>query len=243
MVRLLAPLRFVAGLALPPRCPGCGAVVPEDHRFCAACWGALRFLGPPWCAACNLPFAHDRGDAALCANCHRTPPRHAGIRAAVAYGDVARKVALGLKYGGRTAYAETVARQMARWVPPATDLLVPVPLHRRRLWSRGFNQAALIAAALARTTAVPSDPMVLQRVRATPVLRGMGAPARARAVAGAFRVAPAGGERLRGKALVLVDDVHTSGATSDACTSVLRRAGAASVTILCWARVLAAESD
>lgn len=232
-----APLRYVADFALPPRCPGCSAVTGEDHRFCAGCWGALRFLGPPWCAACNIPFAHDRGADARCDACLGDPPRHAGIRAAVAYGDVARTVALRLKYGRRTAFAETVGRQMARLLPEGADLLVAVPLHRWRLWSRGFNQAALIAASIARATGVPHDPLLLRRARATPPLRGMGPKARARAVAGAFRVADPMA-RLRGKSIVLVDDVHTSGATTAGCTAVLLRGGAASVTILCWARVL-----
>ena len=160
------------------------------------------------------------------------------MRAAVAYGDVARTVALRLKYGGRTAFAETVARQMARLMPEGAELLVPVPLHRWRIWSRGFNQAALIARALTRATGVANDPMLLLRARATPVLRGMGARGRAKAVAGAFRTRSNAGERLGGKAVVLIDDIHTSGATSDACTRVLLQTGAASVTILCWARVL-----
>jgi len=243
VARLLAPLRYVADLALPPRCPGCGAVTREDHRFCAACWGTLRFLTPPWCAACHAPFAYDHGPGALCATCHGKRPRHAGIRAAVAYGDVARTVALRLKYGGRTAFAETVARQMMRLMPEHADLLIPVPLHRWRLWSRGFNQAALIALALSKSTNVPSDPLLLRRVRATPFLRAMGAKARAKTVAGAFALAPGARERLSGKAVVLVDDIHTSGATSDACTRTLLRGGAASVVILCWARVLDPTAD
>ena len=234
---LLAPLRYVADFALPPRCPGCGAVTGEDHRFCATCWGKLRFLGPPWCAGCNVPFAYDRGAGALCGDCLAEPPAHAGVRAAVAYGDVARTVALRLKYGGRTAFAETVGRQMARLMPEGSDLLVAVPLHRWRLWSRGFNQAALIAASLTRATGVPNDPLLLRRVKATPPLRGMGAKARARAVAGVFRVADPRG-RLKGKSVVLIDDIHTSGATTAGCTRVLLRAGASRVTILCWARVL-----
>ena len=167
----LAPLRLIADFALPPRCPGCGAVTGEDHRFCAVCWGALRFLAPPWCATCHAPFAYDRGAEAQCATCIADPPRHAGVRAAVAYGDVARTVALRLKYGGRTAFAETVGRQMARLLPDDADVLVPVPLHRWRLWSRGFNQAALISAALTRVSGVANDPLLLRRVRATPRLR------------------------------------------------------------------------
>lgn len=233
----LAPLRLIADFALPPRCPGCGAVTGEDHRFCATCWGALRFLAPPWCATCHTPFAYDRGAEAQCAACIADPPRHAGVRAAVAYGDVARTVALRLKYGGRTAFAETVGRQMARLLPDDADMLVPVPLHRWRLWSRGFNQAALISAALTRVSGVANDPMLLRRVKATPPLRAMGAKARARAVAGVFRVIDPKAQ-LRRKSVVLIDDIYTSGATTDGCTAALLRAGAAKVTILCWARVL-----
>lgn len=240
---LLAPLLRIADIALPPRCPGCGEVVRADHRFCAACWGTLRFLGPPWCAGCNAPFAFDRGADAQCGRCLAEPPPHDGVRAAVAYGDVARTVVLKLKYGGRIAYADTMARAMARVMPEGGDLLVPVPLHRARLWSRGYNQAGLLAAALTRATGVPMARDLLRRTRATPMLRGMGASARAKAVAGAFALAPGARERIAGKSLVLVDDVHTSGATGDACARVLRRGGASRVVLLCFARVLAAHAD
>jgi ComF family protein len=235
--------RRVVGLALPPRCAGCGVPVGEDHRFCAACWSDLRFLGPPCCASCNLPFAFDRGEGALCAACLAAPPRHAGVRAAVAYGPVARDLALRLKYGGRIAFAETMARQMVRLMPEAADILVPVPLHRWRIWMRGFNQAALIADALSRLSGVRHDRTALVRTRRTAPLRGLGGRQRAKMVAGAFAVDHGAKERLRGKAVVLVDDVYTSGATADACTRALLRHGAASVTILCWARVLPDRDD
>lgn len=225
-------------LALPPRCPGCGATVADQGRFCAACWPNIRFIGPPWCHTCNVPFDHDRGPDARCAACLSHPPAHAGVRAAVAYGAVARTVALRLKYGGRTADAETMAALMRRHMPEGTALLVPVPLHRRRLWWRGYNQAGLIAAALGRRTGVPVDVRVLERHRATPPLRDRSPRERRKTVAGAFRIAAGKRDRVRGRALVLVDDVYTSGATTDACVAVLLAAGAASVTIMTWARVI-----
>jgi ComF family protein len=237
-VRLLDPLSRLTTLALPPRCPGCGAVTEADHRFCCACWNGLRFLGPPWCASCHTPFEFDRGPQARCGECLADPPQHDGVRAAVAYGKIARGVALKLKYGGRIAGAETMARAMARLMPEDAELLVPVPLHRWRLWSRGFNQTALIARALARASGVPADPLLLHRVKPTPLLRGLGARARAAAVSGAFAVTEAGRAGLRGKTVVLVDDVYTSGATTAACVRTLKRAGAAKVILLCWARVL-----
>jgi ComF family protein len=242
-MRAAAPLRYLADLALPPRCPGCGEIVGADHRFCATCWGQLRFLGPPWCARCQLPFDYDRGDGAECAECIAEPPPHDGVRAAVAYGEVARHVALRLKYGGKTAHAATMAEAMARLIPDCAELLVPVPLHRWRIWGRGFNQAALIAAALSAQSGVPADAHLLQRVKATPVLRGLGPRGRAKAVAGAFALAPEAKIRIAGKHVVLVDDVHTSVATARACARILKKGGAARVTLLCWARDLGSEAD
>lgn len=231
-------MRQLLKVALPPRCPGCGTVTVADHHFCAPCWGSLRFVGPPWCAGCNVPFDYARGEEARCAACIVDAPRHRGVRAAVAYGDVARTLALKLKYAGRTAYADTAARQMIRLMPADADLLLPVPLHRWRLWRRGYNQAGLLAAALSRMSTVPADHRILERFRATPMLRGLNARERRAALRGVFRVAPRRADRMRGRNVVLVDDVHTSGATANAATQALLAAGAASVTILCWARVL-----
>ncbi|MFD1789055.1 ComF family protein [Sphingomonas floccifaciens] len=241
--RVHAAIASLVSLALPPRCPGCSAVVEADHRFCAACWGALVFLGPPWCAGCALPFEHDRGPEALCGRCLAERPEHDGARAAVAYGPVARAVALRLKYGRRTAFAETAARLMHRVMPEDADLLVSVPLHRWRLWTRGYNQAALIADALGRMSGIPARHDLLHRTRATPSLRGLGGRARTKAVRGAFAFGPDRKSVLAGRSVVLVDDVFTTGATASACAKVLRRAGAARVTILCWARVIDDTDD
>ncbi|WP_245841882.1 ComF family protein [Sphingomonas lenta] len=236
---LTTPLKLVGRWALPPRCAGCGVLVGEDHRFCTGCWGGLRFLGPPWCAGCNLPFDYDRGPDARCGACLAKPPRHAGVRAAVAYDKVSRQLALRLKYGRRIGLAETMARHMARLVPAEIDLLVPVPLHRWRLWSRGFNQSVAIGAALGRIAGLPLDRAALARTRATPSLKRRGHGARAKAVRGAFAVPDRA--RVAGRRIGLVDDVYASGATTDAATRALLRAGASSVTVLCWARVLGSD--
>ncbi len=229
------PARMLA-LALPPRCPACGAVTGADHRFCLDCWASLRFLGPPWCAGCAIPFEFDRGEDARCPTCLADPPRHAGVRAAVAYGDIARDVVLKLKYGRRLAHAETIARLLVRHVASDTDVIVPVPLHRWRIWSRGYNQSALIAAALGKASGRRVDHFVIERCKPTPVLRGLGRSARRRALAGAFAVPDA--QAVSGRNIALIDDVYTTGATTDACTAALLKAGASRVTILCWARVL-----
>ena len=229
----------MADLALPPRCPGCGALTGADHRFCADCWGSLRFVGPPWCARCFAPFEYDRGADAVCGPCLDAPPLHDGTRAAVAYGEVAKTVALRLKYGRRIGFAETAARMMARLLPADADLLVPVPLDRWRLWGRGYNQAVLIADALTRLTGVPTARAALRRTRASGGMRGMGPQQRRQAVRGAFALAdPA---FVRGRRVVIVDDVQATGATIDACARTVLQGGAAGASGLVWARVLTAE--
>src|SRR4051812_45758251 len=211
-------LRPVLDFALPPRCPGCGTVTDAPHRFCLACWSALTFLGEPCCARCALPFAYGVGAAVSCGRCLAEPPAYDRLRAAVAYGDVARKVALKLKYGGRPGVAETLARFMARHVAPSGEcegagdrprLLVPVPLHGWRIWKRGYNQAALIATALSRRTGIEANVHILQRVKAPPPLKAMTRRERALAVSGAFKVRDADKPALAGRTVILVDDVFT----------------------------------
>lgn len=232
-----AAAREAIDFALPPRCPGCATIVPDPHRFCLDCWQALTFLGEPCCQRCGLPFPYDSGEAE-CAACLADPPRFDRLRAAVAYGEIARAVALKLKYGGRPGLAETMARLMQRHVEGADAALTPVPLHRWRIWKRGYNQSALIVRALARHTGLPADLNLLRRTKATPPLKGLGRRERALAVRGAFQVPHARRDWLKGRSVILVDDVFTSGATADACARALKRGGAGKVNILCWARVV-----
>src|SRR4051794_40993058 len=152
-------LRPILDFALPPRCPGCGAVTEEPHRFCLTCWSALTFLGEPCCARCALPFEYGEGADVLCGRCLAEPPAYDRLRAAVAYGEIARTVALKLKYGGRPGVAETMARFMERHLDAsAAPILAPVPLHPWPIWRRGYNQAALIARALARPARPEAPP-------------------------------------------------------------------------------------
>lgn len=237
-------LRTLVDFALPPRCPGCGMVTADPHAFCMTCWLELRLLSDPCCALCGLPFAHDAGPGALCGACLADPPSFDRLRAATAYGDISRRVALKLKYSGRPALARTIARFLVRHVDGQDGaILAPVPLHRWRIWGRGYNQSALIAAALAPRVDLSHVPDLLERVRATPPLRGMNRRARAEAVRGAFRVAPRHAKHMSGLCVILVDDVYTSGATARACAKVLKRAGVRRVDIVCWARVVRDSAD
>jgi ComF family protein len=241
MVSMSAPLRAVArpvvDFALPPRCPACGVVVDGDGRFCLTCWQALDHLGEG-CAACGDPAIDLPGPDSLCGACLADSPPFDTARAAVAYGDIARQIALRLKYGGRIGLARTIAGAMQRHMAGLDDaLLIPVPLHRRRIWRRGYNQAALIARALAGQDCARLRLETLVRTKPTPVLRGMGAREREKTVRGAFAVPGDKRADIGGRRIVLVDDVYTSGATAKACARLLKRHGAAEVHVRCWARV------
>lgn len=227
--------RWVLDFALPPRCAGCGTIVDDVHSFCPDCWKNVEFLGHSGCMTCGLPL--QATEQTTCGVCLARPPRIARTRSAVAYGEVARNLAIRLKYGRKVAIARTMARYMAPLVSNEGDcLLVPVPLHRTRLWSRGFNQSALVARELSHRLRIDADPFALRRIRRTPPLKGMSPLQRRRTVSGAFRVRDK--QRVAGKTVILVDDVLTTGSTAEACARTLKRAGAARIELVSWARVV-----
>jgi ComF family protein len=245
MIRAVATVAAWSGRALvnavlPPRCLVCRSGVDAQGALCIDCWSDLDFIAGPVCATCGLPFAFEFGPGAICAACAARPPKFDRARAALVYGDTSRDLILGLKHGDRTEVAPTLARWVARAgaeLIADADLIAPVPLHRFRLLARRHNQAALIAAALpgARTKLAPD---LLVRRRRTPSQGGLSARERRRNVAGAFAVRPAWRAKVAGKRILLIDDVHTTGATIEACARVLRRAGARAVDALTVARVV-----
>lgn len=188
------------------------------------------------CRTCGLPL--EATEAETCGACLAEPPPLDRIRSAVEYGETARGLVLRLKYGRKTALARTMSHYMRRPLRELSGgaILAPVPLHRRRLWGRGFNQAALIAAALARQGDHEADALLLRRTRHTPKLKGMTVSERKRTVQGAFALRD--GRDVKGRNIILIDDVYTSGSTAAACARLLKRKGAASVELLTWARVV-----
>lgn len=229
-------LRHLLDFALPPRCGGCGAVVDEVDSFCTGCWTLLEFLGQGGCERCGMPLQATEADT--CGACLARPPRLDRIRAAVAYGDISRSIAMRLKYGRKVALARTMSRYMHPLLGqlPGDSVIVPVPLHRWRTWNRGFNQSAIVARELSRRSGVPVAMDAVKRIRRTPPLKGLNMRQRRRTVAGAFRANPEAA--LKGRTVVLVDDVLTTGSTAEACARVLKRAGAARVELVSWARVI-----
>lgn len=245
MVSLAPAARALPGLVLnlllPPRCLVCGGGVERPGALCGACWRALSFLAPPLCAACGFPFDFELGAGTLCGACHREPPSYDRARAVLRYDEASRGLLLGFKHGDRTEGAPAFGAWLARAggeLIADCDVVLPVPLHRRRLFARRYNQSALLAQALGRATGLPVLPDSLRRIRNTASQGRLSASARRRNVAGAFRVAPGASERLGGRRVLLVDDVLTTGATVEACARTLKRAGAAGVDVLTLARVV-----
>jgi ComF family protein len=235
------PLR-AADLVLPPTCPGCRAALADSNALCSRCWSEVRFIEPPLCPVYGTPFAYHLGDNILSAEALAEPPPFRRARAAAIYGDVARRLVHQLKYHDRPDLAAVMAmamRRAGRDLLAECSLIVPVPLYRWRLWQRRFNQAAALGACLSRLSGVPHDPLVLQRFKPTRRQVGLSALQREENVRGAFRVPDAMRARIAATAVLLVDDVYTSGATAKAASRALLRAGAGAVDILTFARVTA----
>jgi ComF family protein len=230
-------------LLFPPLCIACREPLGAGQGFCADCWGAIAFLDGPMCECCGLPFGIDPGEAARCAACLARPPAYDRARAIFVYDENSRGPILALKHSDRLELVPGFAHWLERTGRPLlaeTDLIVPVPLHRLRLWRRRYNQAAELARALARRTAKPIAVRALERSRPTESQGAMAsAGSRRRNVRGAFRVAePA---LVAGRNILIVDDVLTTGATAEACAQALKRAGAKTVQILALARVAKAS--
>ena len=243
------PLHRVLYLLLPPRCLACGDLVEVQGTLCAPCWSAITFVAEPLCRRCGLPFAFESGDASVpsgdagydCGACLAAPPPFDRARAVMRYDDASRPLLLGFKHGDRTEAARPFAGWMARSgadLLAGAELVAPVPLHWRRLIARRYNQAALLSQPLARSAGIDAVPDLMQRRRATPSQGRLSRAERQRNVAGAFAVNPARVTLLRGRRLLLVDDVMTTGATVSACARAALKAGAAAVDVLVLARAV-----
>jgi ComF family protein len=231
--------RFGAGLTdlvWPPRSLLSDAKVDMPGTIEPDIWQSLDFLYGPSCHRCGVPLPEATAPESVCPVCLARSPHFTAMRAALAYDDVSKQLVLNMKHGARKDGVKVFANWMMEAAPFAkqADLIVPVPLHWTRLWTRGYNQAAWLALAVARVAGGSYAPLVLHRKRRTPSQNGLSAIGRARNVEGAFVV----GQNVAGKSILLVDDVYTTGATINACARTLLRAGAARVDGVALARVV-----
>ena len=234
-------LRGIVDSVLPPRCLSCGEIVEDAGTLCSGCWTDLTLLGPPCCACCGLPFPYEVPPETLCPACVRDRPAFDRARAVFRYDDASRSLILAFKHADQIHGAPFYGRWLERVGRPLlteADLIAPVPLHRRRLLARRYNQAALLARAAARDRREQLALDLLTRRRHTPSQGRLSPAGRRRNVRGAFVLTPRWADRLRGGRVLLVDDVLTTGATVEECARVLRRNGAAAVDVLTLARVI-----
>jgi ComF family protein len=237
---LAATSRLVLDIALPTLCVSCREPV-NGEGVCAACWAKLSFIAPPFCPRLRIPFVYDPGPDLLSMEAIANPPAFSRARSAVRYDDVARTLVHALKYQDRTDLAPAMGRWMARAgkeLLGEADMLVPVPLHWRRGWSRRYNQSGALARVISRQSGARVAAESLRRVRATEQQIGLSRAQRASNVQGAFKVAADRMADIQGRRVILVDDVLTTGATVDACARALLRAKAAQVDVLTFARVV-----
>lgn len=226
-------------LVYPPACAACGIAMQSSGGLCAACWSSVHFIEKPYCEIMGLPFSHDLGPGILSPEAIANPPPFDRLRSVAHHDGVARDLVHALKYRDRLDLAPMMAGWMRRAGGGAVtecDAIIPVPLHRSRLLSRKFNQSAELARQLAFQADKAYLPATLLRNKRTHQQVGLSATARQDNVRGAFSVRSGREADVFGRRIVLVDDVYTTGATVGSATRTLKRAGAADITVLTFAR-------
>lgn len=233
--------KLVSRILFPDTCLACHAPVAQQGVVCPTCWSNVHFIDKPYCDVTGLPFQHSFGDMIVSAEAIANPPKYNRARAAVVHAGVARQLVQRLKYGDRTDLAPWLAAWMVRAgreLIDDSDIVIPVPLHPRRYWTRRFNQSAELARAIARQSHLPFEPDALSRRKPTRQQVGLKAREREENVRGAFVVPETARIRVQGKRVLLVDDVFTTGATVTAATRALIKAKAAQVDVLTFSRVV-----
>lgn len=226
-------------LVFPPQCLSCDALVTEHGTLCLECWHQTRFITDPYCAACGLPFDYALGKDALCGECMRERPDYGRARSVFRYDEHSRHLVTRLKYSDQTQLAGIYGAWLERFgreLIAVSDVIIPVPLHYWRFVGRRYNQSALLAKALQKHCKLPVLLDGLKRTRATTPQPGLTRKQRIDNVRGAFAVPEKHHATLKGKNILLIDDVMTTSATVSACTKALLKAGATQVNVLTLAR-------
>lgn len=230
--------RLALDRLLPPRCVVCVEETAGDGALCSSCWSTMPFIEPPFCQRLGVPFSHAIGEGAISPAAIADPPVFDRSRSVCLYEGAARDMVHSLKFSRRRELAGPMGRWMARAGRELLrdgPLILPVPLHRSRLFKRQFNQAADLGKVIAQQAQVDFHPLVLVRAKKTRPQVGLTAKQRRKNISGAFELTEEGQRLVAGRQIVLVDDVYTTGSTVEACSRVLLRHRAASVDILTFA--------
>lgn len=234
------PIRALKNFLFPPSCAECGALIVEDVGVCAQCWQNISYIEKPLCDQMGVPFEYDPGGALLSATALASPPPYRRARFVASYDEVARSLVQKMKYRDQTYLGKFMGGLMVKFgteLIKDSDVILPVPLHRRRLFMRRFNQASLLADDIAARSHLPVEHLILTRKLPTRSQIGLSAKERRKNVAKAFETDPQHRHTLKDKRVLLIDDVVTTGSTIEACTKTLLRAGVCHVNILAFARV------
>ena len=234
-------LKPLIDVILPPRCLGCGKIIPSEHSLCSECFQKVEFITFPYCKICGMPFEKqsDVSKNFVCPSCLAKKPKMRLSRSAVLYNDFAQNLVLGFKFGDRTDFKKLFAKWLYQAggdiIKAGVDVIMPVPLSYRRLIKRRYNQAALMAKEFSLLTKIEVDVFNLVKIRHTTPQAMLKGSARLKNVKGVYSLKHP--ERIKGKRILLIDDVMTTGATLNECTKALLKAGALSVDSLTLARV------
>jgi len=226
-------------LLIPLRCAKCGIILENSHGLCATCWTLIPFITSPYCKCCGLPFEFEIEEGALCGACSHTHPPYKIARSVFVYTPQSRDLILKFKHTDSIHSAPLFAEWMARLLEDIENpLCIPVPLHWTRLFMRTYNQAGLLAYEIAKHRGWAYDPSLLIRKRRTPSQGHLSKKERIKNIEGAFIIPERKKKGLLGKTVVLVDDVFTTGATLNACSKALLKAGAKELHALTLGRVV-----
>ncbi|MEM7619726.1 MAG: ComF family protein [Pseudomonadota bacterium] len=231
----------VANVFLPPLCLACHTSLTTHNAVCPKCWSQINFIAPPFCDRLGIPLPYHTEGQMLSTQALTHPPVYDHARSAAYFEGPMRHLIHAFKYADRHEAIDLFARWLqhaGQDVLESADFLLPVPLHYQRLWARRFNQSAFLAKALSGYTGIPHNPFLLKRRKNTQSQVGLTLKQRQSNVSGAFHIDKTQIKLLKGKEIVLVDDVLTSGSTVEACAGVLKKAGANKVNVLTIARVV-----
>ncbi len=233
--------KYCSDIILPPICISCKSATHQHETLCPECWYQINFIVPPICDILGIPMPYSIGETTISAAAIAYPPIFNQARSVAHYDGPMKSMIHALKYGDHHEGLKLFGRWMAfsgKDILSETSLLIPVPLSRTRLWSRRFNQSALLAGEVGTYCKIPVDYLSMKRVKHTKAQVGLTRKQRKTNVSAAFKIPKSRYPNIHGKNIVLIDDVLTTGATIHACTKALLKAKANKVDVLTLARVV-----